>query len=86
VGAGPYGVDLLELGDGTVAIACGGYDDNSLSVTVVGADGMVISSSTTPLPTGVEGPGHVAWLRDGSRHLVVSGNLSSNLAVVDSGL
>ena len=86
VGAGPFGIDMLELGDGSVAIACGGYEDNSYSVTVVSAAGAVLSSTTTALPAGVEGPGHVAWLRDGSGHLLVAGNLTSNIAVVDGGL
>lgn len=86
VGDGPFGIDLLELGDGRVAVASAGFNDDTFSVTVVGSDGMVISTSTQPLPAGVEGPGHVAWLRDGSRRIIVGGNATSNLAVVDSGL
>jgi hypothetical protein len=86
VGDGPFGIDLLDLGDGTVAVASCGFNDDTFSVTRVGADGMEISTTTQPLPAGVEGPGHIVWLRDGSRRLIVGGNATSNLAVLDSGL
>lgn len=86
VGDGPFGIDLLVLDDGTVAVASAGFNDDSFSVTLVGADGLEISTTTQPLPAGVEGPGHIVWLRDGSRRLIVGGNTTSNLAVLDSGL
>ena len=48
--------------------------------------GSVVSNTERPLPAGISGPGHAAWLHDGDNQILVSGNTSGNLAVVISGL
>jgi len=86
VGEGPFRLDLLELDGGNTAVACAGYDDDTYSLIVVDPQGSVVSNFTLPLPAGVTQPGGVTFLRDGSNNLIVAGNGSGNLAVVDTGL
>ena len=86
VGDGPYRLDLIDLGNGNTAIGCAGFNDNSFSVIVVDALAQLVSNRTQALPAGISAPGGVAFLPDGSFNLIVSGNATDNVAVVDTGL
>ena len=87
VGSGPVGIDLLDLGDGTVGIVSTGYGDDTYTLTVVdAAAGTVVSSTTSAAPAGCTAPGHAVWARDGSRRVIFTCNGSDTIATVDSGL
>ncbi len=86
VGDGPIGIDLLDLGDGTVAVCSTGYNDNTYTVTLIDSDGSVLSNITTSAPGGCQGPGHAIWARDGTRNLLFSCNGSDQIVTAASGL
>jgi hypothetical protein len=81
VGDGPVGIDLREDGANTAVISTG-FNDDTVTVTVLAADGSVISNATTPAPTGCASPGHATWLRNTPGTAVVTCNGSSAYAVV----
>ncbi|MBC8426375.1 hypothetical protein H8E07_19835 [bacterium] len=86
VGAGPIGIDVMELGDGTVGVCSTGFNDNTYTVTVIDGAGGVVSNVTTAAPGGCTGPGHAIWARDGTRNILFSCNGSDQIATVASGL
>lgn len=84
VGDGPVGIDLLELSSGNIAIVSTGLKDDTCWVTVVSPAGKLVSNKELPLPDGILGPGHAIWLRNNtSNQILVSGNETDNLAVLD---
>ena len=86
VGAGPVGIDLLELAGGNVAVVSTGFDDDTYTITVLSAAGAVISNTTHDLPAGATGPGHAIWLHDEARRIMVTCNTSGHILVTESGL
>ncbi len=86
VGAGPIGIDVMELGDGTVGVCSTGFYDNTYTVTVIDAAGSVVSNVTTAAPGGCTGPGHAVWARDGTRNILFTCNGSDQIVTVHSGL
>ena len=80
------GVDLLDLGDGTVAAVTTGFNDGTFTITVInGTTGAVVTNTTAAVPAGILSPAHAAWIGD-DRQIVISGFGSDNYAVTDSGL
>ena len=61
VGTGPIGVSLREV-NGNVQILTTGSLANNFTLTEVSAAGVVLSSITTPAPSGCLGPGWALWL------------------------
>ncbi|MCB1185104.1 hypothetical protein KDM41_16890, partial [bacterium] len=87
VGDGPVGIDVMDLGNGTVAVVSTGFNDDTYTVTVLAAaDGSVVSKTTHQVPEGGQEPGHAAWVRDGSRRIAISCHGSDEIVVLDSGL
>ncbi len=83
VGDGPVGIDLLELSGGNIAIVSTGLRDDTCWVTVVSPAAELVSNRELPLPDGILGPGHAIWLRNPGNQILVSGNETDNLAVLD---
>lgn len=86
LGDGPIGVDLLSRPAGKVAAVTTGFGDDTMTVTVIDADGLVESSVTTALPAGITQAAHGAWAGDTNDRIILSGFGTDNLYVVDSGL
>jgi len=83
---GSIGIDVMDLGDGTVGVCSTGYLDDSYSVTVIDDTGTVVSNTTTAAPGGCTGPGHAIWARDGTRNILFSCQGSDQIVTVASGL
>jgi|GEM_PF-1966459 len=86
VGAGPIGIDLLDLPGGDVAIVSTGFSDNTFSVTVVTQQGQLVSNATMSVDAGCGSPGHAVWLRDSGNDVLITCNATGNMQIVKSGL
>lgn len=87
VGDGPVDLDLRALASGNVALVSTGFNDNTLTETVVGPDGSVVSSDTRGAPEGCLNPGHAVYEQDDQGLKVVGTCYSSdNYFIVDSAL
>ncbi|WP_317930712.1 hypothetical protein [Halioxenophilus sp. WMMB6] len=80
VGAGPIGLSLREI-NGNVQILTTGEQANNYTLTEVDASGTVLSSTTTPVPSGCEAPSGILWLPD-SDSAVISCTGSDAYAVI----
>ena len=79
VGDGPVGIDVRET-DADYRIVSTGFNDDTLTVTIIEKTNLtVVSSTTVAAPTGVTNPGHAIWLDD--THIALTGNTSSNYAI-----
>ena len=79
VGDSPIGLDVRETGT-DYRIVSTGFNDDTLTITIVEKTGLtVVSSTTVATPAGVTGPGHAIWLDD--THIALTGNTSNNFAI-----
>ncbi len=65
VGSGPIGLSLRRLPDGTIGVVTSGFNDSTITETVVDPDGAVVSSETRPAPEGCTAVANVVWVVDG---------------------
>ncbi|HEX5138489.1 MAG TPA: hypothetical protein VFY93_16065 [Planctomycetota bacterium] len=79
VGDGPIGIDLKDLPSGDIAVVSTGFNDDTYTITVLTADGQVVSSTTAPVPDAGTGPGHAIWFQDG---VLISCKTSGTLVFV----
>ncbi len=86
VGDGPIGIDLLELGNGDIAVVSTGFNDNSYSITVFTPAGELVSNSTQPVPTECASPPHAVWVPGDTREILFTCNGSDNVFIIPSGL
>ena len=61
VGDGPVSTDLIALLNGNYLIVSTGFNDHTVSLTEVTAAGVMVSSNTSPAPTGCMQPAHAAF-------------------------
>ncbi len=64
IGDGPVGIDLRLLSNGNIAIVSTGFNDNTVTETIVAPNGIVQSSSTNPVLDGCKSPGHAVYVQD----------------------
>lgn len=85
--AGPVGIDLRILPNGNIAVVSTGFDNNTITETVVMPNGRVESNSTRSVLEGCINPGHAIYVEDaeGLKILVTCFD-SNNYFVVESEL
>ncbi len=86
VGDGPIGIDLMELGDGNIAVVSTGFGDNSYSITVFTPAGEFVSNNTQPVPTECDSPPHAVWVPGDTMEILFTCNGSNNAFILPSGL
>lgn len=64
VGDGPVGLDLRDAGGGAVQIVSTGFNDNSIAVTTVAADGSVTGNTVYGAPGGCAAPAHAIFIEN----------------------
>jgi hypothetical protein len=79
VGDGPIGIDTEPLPSGNIAVLTTGFNDHKYAITIVHADGTLVSNTIEPVPSGGLNPGSGVFLPDGK--VAISCNGSDKIVV-----
>lgn len=78
IGDGPVGIDLRHLPDGTIGIVSTGFNDNTLTETVISTNGRVQSNNTRSVLNGCQSPGHAIYIEDAESLKILGTCYNSN--------
>lgn len=85
VGAGPISFDLMRMENDNRVLVSAGFDDDTLWRTEFTSTGTLVSNTSWPLPSGVEGPSTVRFVPGNGSYVAVNGFDTGNVAIVDLG-
>lgn len=78
IGDGPVGFDLRLLSNGNIAIVSTGFNDNTITETVVMPNGRVQSNNTRTALDGCQSPGHAIYMEDSEGLKILATCYNSN--------
>ncbi|MCA9727449.1 MAG: hypothetical protein KC729_07185, partial [Candidatus Eisenbacteria bacterium] len=81
VGDGPVGVALSELPGGNVLAVTTGFNDDTITLTVLSPVGAVVSNETMPAPEGCDAPAFAAVIDGVELRIVVTCHESSDIYI-----
>lgn len=82
VGEGPVGVSMASLPSGNVLAVTSGFEDDTITLTVLSPTASVVSNETVPAPSGCDAPAFVAVTDGVELRLVVSCHASEEIVIL----